>query len=229
MLQFVAAGLSLAQGFYGKKSAKDQGRQQARAIRAMADYNAKVKEMQTRSTLQAMKAETARAYKAKRKGMSSQRAAFSKTGVANKGTSLSVLIDQATEMELSIQNQRRNRLLEAQTLKQEAKSIRYKGKIDAQLTMSNAKAAGRKALLAGFTNAALSLATPMGRPPQSQASSFNTTGLNLDSIGYKGLSYNPVSSVDTYISGLNSQFPSVFTPFNATPAPSLEIPNFSIQ
>lgn len=153
MLNFVQAGLSLAGGFLGKKSAKKAARNKARAIRQMAKYNAAVKKMEEKSVLQTMGAETSRSYKTKRRQMASQRAAFSKTGAVSKGTPMTVMLEQALDMESDIQNQRRNRLLQAQNLRQQGKAIKYQGEMQAQTAIEEGRAAGRASLLSGFTGA----------------------------------------------------------------------------
>tara|TARA_R100001510_G_C7656882_1_gene217537 strand:+ start:2350 stop:2895 length:546 start_codon:yes stop_codon:yes gene_type:complete len=153
MLQFIAGGLSLAQGIFGYRSAKKQAKRKARMIRQMSKYNAEVKEMEARSIARAMEAETTRAYKQKRKGISTQRAAYAKTGAISAGTPMSVMIDQALEMELDIQDQRRNRLLEIQNKRQQATMTRYEGEVGAQTAKIEGRAASRQSLLSGFAGA----------------------------------------------------------------------------
>lgn len=153
MLQLVMGGMKLAQGIMGSNSAKKEAKRKARAIRQMADYNARVKEMEARSVRETMGAETTRAYKGKRRQMASQRAAYAKTGAVSSGTPLAVMIEQATEMEMDIQSQRRNRLLQEQTLQQEAKTGRYQGEVQAQNAIAEGKAASRASLLGGISGA----------------------------------------------------------------------------
>lgn len=161
MLQFVAAGLSLAQGILGSRSARKQAKAQARAARAMAKYNRDVREMEARSVEATMAAETTRAYKQKRQTMASQRAAYAKTGVVSSGSPMSVMLDQAIEMEMDIQNQRRNRLLESQRLRQQGKMAVYEGEMNARRIQAEGRANARQTLLSGFTQAALGLSSAM--------------------------------------------------------------------
>lgn len=162
MLQIIAGGMKLAQGIMGSRSAKKGAKRKARAIRQMADYNAKVKEMEARSVRAAMGAETTRAYKSKRRQMAAQRAAFSKTGAVSSGTPMAVMLEQASEMEMDIQNQRRNRLLQEQNLKQQAKTGRYEGEMQAQTAIAQGKATARASLLGGIAGAVGGIGAGLG-------------------------------------------------------------------
>lgn len=184
MLQLVTAGMSLAGGFLGKKSARKEARRKAQAIRQMADYNAKVKEMEARSVRKTMGAETTRAYKSKRQQMASQRAAYSKTGAVSSGTPMAVMLEQATEMEMDIQNQRRNRLLQEQNLKQQAKTGRYEGEMQAQNAIAEGKAAGRASLLGGITGAVSGIGSALGNIKKIGEGSI---GAGFKSLGSKAL------------------------------------------
>jgi hypothetical protein len=150
MLNFVSAGLSLASGLFGKSSAKKAAKRKAQQIRAMADYNARVKRMEAKSVMEVSKYETRRSYKQRRRALATQRAAYAKTGAVTGGTPMSVMIEQAMETDIDIQNQRRNRLMQAQTLEQEAKGIKYKGEMGAQTAIEEGRAAGRASLLSGI-------------------------------------------------------------------------------
>ena len=153
MLQIIAGGMKLAQGIMGSRSAKKAAKRKAKMIRQMADYNARVKEMEARSVVKTMGAETTRAYKTKRRQMASQRAAYAKTGAVSSGTPMAVMLEQASEMEMDIQNQRRNRLLEEQNLRQQAKTGRYEGEMQAQTAIAEGKAQARASLLGGISGA----------------------------------------------------------------------------
>ncbi len=183
MLNFVMGGMSLASGIMGSRSAKKAARARARAIREMADYNARVKEMESQSVLQTMRAETTRAYKSKRRSMAAQRAAYAKTGAAVSGTPLNVMIEQAVEMEMGIQNQRRNRLLESQQLEQQAKTTRYTGDIQAQQAIQAGKAAARQSLLGGITGAVGTFGA--GLSNIKAATDSGTLSAGFDKLGYK--------------------------------------------
>jgi len=184
MLNLVTAGMSLASGFLGKKSARKEARRKAQAIRQMADYNAKVKEMEARSVRKTMGAETTRAYKSKRQQMATQRAAYSKTGAVSSGTPMAVMLEQATEMEMDIQNQRRNRLLQEQNLRQQAKTVRYEGEMQAQNAIAEGKAAGRASLLGGITGAVSGIGSTLGNIKKIGEGSI---GAGFKSLGAKSL------------------------------------------
>lgn len=143
-------GMSLAKGIMGSNSAKKAAKRKAQQMRAMASYNARVKEMEAKSVELATRMETKKDYKAKRRAMATQQATYSKTGAIAKGTPMSVMLEQATEMELDIQNKRYNRLLEQQNLKQKAKGIRYEGEMGAQAAIAEGKAQARSSLLSGI-------------------------------------------------------------------------------
>jgi len=161
MLNLVTGGMSLAAGIMGRRSAKKEARRKARALRAMAQYNAKVKEMEARSVRETMGAETTRAYKSKRRQMATQRAAFSKTGAVSSGTPMAVMLEQATEMEMDIQNQRRNRMLQEQNLRQQAKTTRYEGEMGAKAAIAEGRAAARSSLLGGITGAMVGISSAL--------------------------------------------------------------------
>jgi hypothetical protein len=148
--------LSIAGGFLKSKYQKRLARTKARMIKQFADYNADVKDMEARSVLQTMGAETTRSYKQKRKSMAAQRATFAKTGATLSGTPSSVLLDQALEMQYDIANERRNRMLQAQTLTQTGKTTRYEGKLDAKSALLEGKAKAKDSLISGFTGAGIS-------------------------------------------------------------------------
>ena len=183
MLNFVMGGMSLASGILGSRSAKKAARAKAAQMRAMADYNARVKEMEAKSVLQTMQAETTRAYKSKRRQMAAQRAAYAKTGVVSSGTPMEVMLDQAIEMEMDIQNQRRNRLLEEQNLRQQAKTTRYTGEMQAQTAIAEGKARARASLLGGITGAVGSFGA--GLSSVKGATESGTFSAGFKELGYK--------------------------------------------
>ena len=182
MLNFVAAGMSLASGIMGARSAKKSAQRKAAQMRAMADYNARVKEMEAKSVLQTMGAETTRAYKSKRRQMAAQRAAYAKTGVVSSGTPMEVMLDQAIEMEMDVQNQRRNRLLQEQNLSQQAKTTRYTGEMQAQTAIANTVQA-RASLLGGITSAVGGVASGMSNVKG--ATESGTFSAGFKELGYK--------------------------------------------
>ena len=185
MLQLVTGAMSLASGIMGSSSAKKEAKRKAKAIRQMSDYNAKVKEMEARSVVKTMGAETTRAYKSKRRQMASQRAAYAKTGAVSSGTPMAVMLEQATEMEMDIQNQRRNRLLQEQNLKQQAKTGRYEGEMQAQTAIAEGKAAARASLLGGIAGAVGGLGGALGGI--AEAGGKGGFGAGLSKLGAKAL------------------------------------------
>lgn len=185
MLQLVSGAMSLASGIMGSSSAKKAAKNKARIIRKMADYNAKVKEMEARSVVKTMGAETTRAYKDKRRAMASQRAAYAKSGAVSSGTPMAVLLEQATEMEMDIQNQRRNRLLEEQNLKQQAKTGRYEGEMQAQAAIAEGKAQARASLLGGIAGAVGGIGGALGGI--AQAGGKGGLGAGFSKLGAKAL------------------------------------------
>ena len=176
MLNFVMGGMSLASGIMGSRSAKKAARRKAAQMRAIANYNARVKEMEAKSVLQTMQAETTRAYKSKRRQMAAQRAAYAKTGAVSAGTPMEVMLDQAIEMEMDIQNQRRNRLLQEQNLRQQAKTTRYTGEMQAQTAIAEGKAAARASLLGGISGAVGSFGAGMSEIQTAKANKTYTQG-----------------------------------------------------
>lgn len=183
MLNFVAAGMSLASGIMGARSAKKSAQRKAAQMRAMANYNARVKEMEAKSVLQTMGAETTRAYKSKRRQMAAQRAAYAKTGVVSSGTPMEVMLDQAIEMEMDVQNQRRNRLLQEQNLRQQAKTTRYTGEMQAQTAIAEGRAQARASLLGGITSAVGGVASGMSNVKG--ATESGTFSAGFKELGYK--------------------------------------------
>ncbi len=147
-------GLQIAGGFLKSKYQKRLARTKARMIKQFADYNANVKDMEARSVLDTMRAETSRSRKRGRALTAKQRASVAAMNVKTEGTPLTVLLDQALEIEYDILNDRRNRLLQAQTLTQAAKTTRYEGKLDAKSALLEGKAKAKDTLISGFTGAA---------------------------------------------------------------------------
>jgi hypothetical protein len=146
-------GLQIAGGFLQSKYQKRLARTKARMIKQFADYNADVKDMEARSVLDTMRAETSRSRKRGRALTAKQRASVAAMNVKTEGTPLTVLLDQALEIEYDILNNRRNRMLEAQTLTQQGKTTRYEGKLDSKSALLSGKAAAKGSLISGFTGA----------------------------------------------------------------------------
>ena len=153
MLNLVSAGLSLAQGFLGARSARAAGRAKAKQARAMAAYNASVKNMEARSIDSSMRAETTRAYRQKRRALGETKTTIAKTGAQMSGTTMDVMIESASNMQMDILNARRNRQLQIATKEQEGKAIKWQGEIQAQQARLEAKQAAQASLLSGFSGA----------------------------------------------------------------------------
>ena len=148
------AGLSLAGGFFGSKAAKKAARRKAAYIRKMAKYNADVKYMEAKSIANTMRFESKVGAKSIYKMQASQRAAASKDLAK---VPLEVLVDQASEMSTQLNAQRRNRLLQEQNTKQQAKAITFKGEMQATSAIAEGKAQARAAMIKGITGSASSL------------------------------------------------------------------------
>ena len=154
MLQFVQAGLSLAQGIMGAKSAKRQAKARAKQARAMAKYNASVKRQEAQSIVDTMKFETARAYKDKRKALGEQQVAIGKSGATMSGTGLLLALESAKNIQTDILQARRNRFLQAQSREQSAKLSEYEGELQARSAIAEGRASARSSLLGGISGAA---------------------------------------------------------------------------
>tara|TARA_X000001382_G_scaffold24608_2_gene15312 strand:- start:1003 stop:1587 length:585 start_codon:yes stop_codon:yes gene_type:complete len=153
MLNLVSAGLSLAQGFLGARSAKAAGKAKAKQARAMAAYNASVKNMEAKSIAQSMDYETSQAYKQKRRALSETQTAIVKSGAQMSGTTMDVMLESASNMQMDILNARRNRQLQIDTKKQQSKAIKWEGEIQARQARFEAKQAAQSSLLSGFSGA----------------------------------------------------------------------------
>lgn len=104
--------------------------QSGKAQQDMANYNAKLAENEAIATEQLAHAETQRMTKDKQRLMATQRAGYAKSGsVITEGTPLLFMAEQAAEMELDMITQQRNRALEANMLRSQAKLDKYSGKV----------------------------------------------------------------------------------------------------
>jgi hypothetical protein len=103
--------------------------QAGQSQKAMTKYNADLAENEAIAQEQATAAETERMRSQKKRQMSAQRAAASKTGaVISEGTPLLVMAEEAGLMELDIMNMQRTGAMQAQASRSEAKLQKYKGK-----------------------------------------------------------------------------------------------------
>ena len=152
MLNFVTAGLMLAQGFLKSKSERSEGRRKANYMRAMAQYNANVEDVKAKSIEAAMRGDIPRDYKRKRALTEKQRASVVSMGITRK-SAMPVLIDQALEAEMNIQNKIRTSTIKAQEARQQGKTIRYEGGMQSRASVAQGKAKGKQSLMQGFTSA----------------------------------------------------------------------------
>ena len=173
MLKLVTAGLGLVQGIMGSRSAKKAARRKAEMIRRTTEYNAGVKEKEAESVKSVMEFETKRGAKSIYKAKAEQKVAASKD-LAN--TPLEVLVDQASEMNTQLNSQRRNRLLQEQNLRQQAKVTRYTGEMQAQTAIAEGKAQARASLLGGISSAVSGIGSAMGGIKTAQSNNAYTQG-----------------------------------------------------
>lgn len=153
MLNLVSAGMSLAGGIMKSRSAREAGKAQARQIRLMANYNAKVQEMEAESMEYAAGIGLDRAYEGKRRGLAGAESALSKSGAQMSGTALDVMLQSAKNIQADINMQRRNNQLGIQRKKQQAKGTKWQGAIEAEQALSEARAKARDAMISGVTGA----------------------------------------------------------------------------
>lgn len=130
--------------------------QAGQAQNATARYNARLMEQRAVATEQAMEWETTRMHDQARRLKAEQEAGFLKSGARiDAGTPLLVLAEQAGEMEMDVLQQRRNRMIEAQNLRQQGAMMKYQGKqakkagtLGAMTTLLGG--AGKTYLMGGF-------------------------------------------------------------------------------
>ena len=107
--------------------------QSGQSQKAMANYNAKLARNEAIAKEQQSHAESLQMRKDKERLTASQRARYAKSGaLMTEGTPLLVMAEQAGMMELDILNAHRNRSLEAQALRSQAKLDKYAGKQSAR-------------------------------------------------------------------------------------------------
>ena len=194
MLNLVSAGMSLAGGIMKSRSARRAGKAQARQIRLMANYNAKVQEMEAESMEYAAGIGLDRAYEGKRRGLAGTESALSKSGAQMSGTALDVMLQSAKNIQADINMQRRNDQLGIQRKKQQAKGTKWQGAIQAEQALSEARAKARDAMISGVTGAITSGIKAFGAGEFDFLKSSKSAGLNL-------------TGTQTSIAGLNTGIP----------------------
>ena len=90
----ISAGASLLGGILGRNSA----RKQARAARQMANYNAKIVEMNAKADAQAIETQRKRFTKKQREGFAQARMSVASRGGRIEGTSLDALTEYALSL-----------------------------------------------------------------------------------------------------------------------------------
>ena len=162
MLNFISAGVGLVSGILGAKSAKKAARRKARQIREMGKYRRDVAEMQARSAVEASKVKSREINRANRRTQAKQKLAMVKSGAqATSGTPMEVLLDEAKQMSLYTNQEKRNDLMAVQELEQKGKIAMYEAEMGAQTARAEGKAAARSSLLGGFTSAISGVASGM--------------------------------------------------------------------
>ena len=105
-------------------------REQGRAAKRQAEYNAKLQDNKALAIEYARKAETRRMQASAQRMQAKQRALYSKTGAVITGdTPLLVMLEQAGDIQMDIMNARRNSLIEQQRAKAGAEMTRYEGEM----------------------------------------------------------------------------------------------------
>lgn len=151
MLNFISAGVSLASGILGARSAKKAARRKARQIKEMGKYRKDVAEMQARSVVEASKVKSREINRQNRKTQASQKLAMAKSGAqTTSGSPMEVLLDEAKQMSLYANQEKRNDLMAVQDLEQSAKMATYEAEMGAQTAIAEGKAAARSSLLGGI-------------------------------------------------------------------------------
>ena len=141
----ISAGASLLGGILGRNSA----RKQARAARQMADYNAKIVEMNAKADAQAIETSRKRFTKKQREGFAQARMSVASRGGRIEGTSLDALTEYAKEIQLDQMELKRQEELTRIRGENVAKQTRYQGEVQAY----NYRQAGQQAMMQGILGA----------------------------------------------------------------------------
>ena len=177
MLQFISAGVGLAQGILGARSAKKAARRKARQIREMGKYRRDVAEMQAKSAVEASKIKTREINRQNRKTQASQKLAMVKSGAqTTSGSPMDVLLDEAKQMSLYANQEKRNDLMAVQELEQKGKMAMYEAEMGAQTARAEGKAAARSSLLSGIGSAISGIGSGLSGMKAAQKANTYQTG-----------------------------------------------------
>ena len=142
----IQGAASVIGGLFGRSAAKKQ----AKAAKAMAQYNANVARVNARSEADAIEFSARRLAKQQRELQAQQRMSVASRGGTLGGTDLLTLLDQAEQMQLDQLELQRQADIATITGEQKARSTIYQGQQQAQI----ARAEGRAALAKGVLGAA---------------------------------------------------------------------------
>lgn len=156
----ISAGASLLGGILGRNSAKKQ----ARAARQMANYNAKIVEMNAKADAQAIETQRKRFTKKQREGFAQARMSVASRGGRIEGTSLDALTEYAKEIQLDQMELKRQEELTRIRGENLAKQTRYQGEVQAY----NYKQAGQQAMMQGIIGAVGTIADYQSWKPDTQ-------------------------------------------------------------
>ena len=137
---------SVIGGLFGRSAAKKQ----AKAAKAMAQYNANVARVNARSEADAIEFSARRLAKQQRELQAQQRMSVASRGGTLGGTDLLTLLDQAEQMQLDQLELQRQADIATISGEQQARSIIFQGQQQAQIS----KAQGRAAMAQGLLGAA---------------------------------------------------------------------------
>lgn len=146
----LSAGASLLGGILGRNSAKKQ----ATAARQMANYNAKIVEMNAKADAQAIATQRKRFTKTQREGFAQARMSVASRGGRIEGTSLDALTEYAKEIQLDQMELKRQEELTRIRGENTARQVRYQGEVEAY----NYRQAGQQAMMQGIIGAATTIA-----------------------------------------------------------------------
>ena len=202
----ISAGASVLGGIFGSQSA----RKQAKAARAMAQYNASIIRANAKAEASSIEATSKKLTKQQRELLSQQRMSIYSRGGRMSGGDLLSVLNEAKEMQLDTLELQRQRDIALISGENAANQAIYSGEIQSQM----AKAEGKAALISGAIGAASAIA---------EGYAVGAFGVKRAKPLTVDLSYNPFGTINTQaVSELQTQ-PKSFSPS----AFSTQIPNFS--
>ena len=143
----MAIGGKIIGGLFGIKAAS----QEARARKAMAQYNAKVARINAKAEADAIEAQSKRLVKQQREFAAQQRMSVFQRGGLVAGTDLQSLIDSAITMQMDLLETQRQRDIALLAGKSVAQRTIYEGQLGAQV----ARAQGQQQFIGSLTEAAM--------------------------------------------------------------------------